>query len=255
MPWSPSAGEEARLLRGAIGPFAREKAPESPKSGYFATRQYEGGSARVVRKGPCQYASEPESRHPCAVRHARGSPTCRWSFIDQTGKPLFAGDFDEAYGFHEGLAAVRQDRGGKWGFVDARGQLVIPAVFDEVTSFSEGWALVRSATWSGYIDRSGAQRLKANFYASESYHEGLAVQALGKSGYVFVGRDGKQAVPGVFAKASEFRKGVAHVLLQDLRTVAYINRAGKQLTNIMLPAERGAWNRYALGVLRADRGK
>lgn len=60
---------------------------------------------------------------------------------DKTGKNLIPPQYDSAYFFSEGLAAVRYKR--KWGFIDTKGQFVIPPQYDDVDkSFQKGIARV-----------------------------------------------------------------------------------------------------------------
>src|SRR5712692_7147714 len=45
----------------------------------------------------------------------------KWGYIDKTGKMIISPQFDQAWGFQEGLAAVKihsEDGNGKWGFID-----------------------------------------------------------------------------------------------------------------------------------------
>ncbi len=59
-------------------------------------------------------------------------------FIDTQGKRAIDADYEAAYGFHEGLAAVRVK--GQWGFIDKTGKFVIKPVFESVGSFNSGLA-------------------------------------------------------------------------------------------------------------------
>ena len=59
-------------------------------------------------------------------------------FIDHNGKRVIDVDFEAAYGFHEGMAAVRVK--GKWGFINKSGKFVIDPVFETVGSFNSGLA-------------------------------------------------------------------------------------------------------------------
>jgi hypothetical protein len=44
-------------------------------------------------------------------------------YMDKTGQIAIPARFDRAYGFHDGLAMVRENR--TWGFIDKTGQMVI----------------------------------------------------------------------------------------------------------------------------------
>jgi hypothetical protein len=61
-------------------------------------------------------------------------------FVDDEGKLAIAMTFDDARGFHGGLAAARQ--GKKWGYIDRTGRWVIEPVYDNAWSFSEERAVV-----------------------------------------------------------------------------------------------------------------
>jgi len=74
----------------------------------------------------------------CAV--FTGGKDLRCYFIDRQGKRIFDAEFEEAYGFHEGLAAVKVN--GKWGYIDRTGAFVIKPVYSGAGSFSCGLAAV-----------------------------------------------------------------------------------------------------------------
>jgi hypothetical protein len=62
-------------------------------------------------------------------------------YIDRTGKFVIAPQFDEAWGFSEGAAAVR--KGSLWGFVDRTGAFVVPPKYFRVDEgFIDGYARV-----------------------------------------------------------------------------------------------------------------
>jgi WG containing repeat len=72
-----------------------------------------------------------------------------------SGKTVIPPQFDLAYGFSEGLAAVQIDK--KWGYIEITGKMVIPLQeFWSVKPFHNGLAEVQTKNGSiGYIDRSG----------------------------------------------------------------------------------------------------
>jgi hypothetical protein len=61
-------------------------------------------------------------------------------YIDRKGKKAFDGEYEAAYSFKEGLAAVRVR--GKWGFIDRTGAFVLQPVYSSAGSFSCGLAAV-----------------------------------------------------------------------------------------------------------------
>ena len=61
--------------------------------------------------------------------------------------------FEEAFSFFEGLAAVKFD--GKWGYVDKHAKYTIHPQFDEAGNFENGFAPVRLGSGWGYINKEG----------------------------------------------------------------------------------------------------
>ncbi|GAB1481000.1 hypothetical protein MASR2M74_35830 [Paracoccaceae bacterium] len=73
-----------------------------------------------------------------------------------------ADQFLAARDFAEGLAPV-QDQGGKWGYIDRTGAWVIPAQFDQAYSFSDGLAGVVVGDLRGFITADGRFAAKPQF--------------------------------------------------------------------------------------------
>lgn len=172
----------------------------------------------------------------------------RKGYVGMGGAPAIPAIFEEAYGFAEGLAAVKSagrwgfiDRGGrfviaprfegvlaegsseakfrdglaavkvkgKWGFVDRTGQLVIAPAFDEVRSFSEDLAAVCIGARWGYADKTGRIVVPPTFTAAGDFSEGLAAARDGGL-WGFVDRRG-WAIRPTFAGASAFHGGLAGI--------------------------------------------
>jgi hypothetical protein len=74
--------------------------------------------------------------------------------------------------------------------------------------------------------------IRPHFSYAESFAEGRAVVGDCDS-YWSIDHDGQRAIPGTFARASSFFKGLAHVELQsddeDDETLAYIDRSGRRV--------------------------
>src|SRR5262245_58232100 len=58
----------------------------------------------------------------------------KFGYIDESGRVVIKPQFDSAYPFSEGLAAVQV--GNKAGFIDESGQIVIPLQYHFASSFS-----------------------------------------------------------------------------------------------------------------------
>ena len=149
----------------------------------------------------------------------------KWGYINRSGEVVIAPQFNLAYGFSEGLAAVLTRDG--WGYIDATGRMVIAPNrgFFNPGSFSEGLAPVgTSGTKMGYIDKTGRVVIEPQFDKAYEFSEGLArVHDGGKYGYI--DKSGKVVVDFMFDDAQDFKSGVAVVALGERR--GYIDKTGK----------------------------
>ena len=60
-----------------------------------------------------------------------------WGYCSVDGKTVVEAVYESAYGFSEGLAAVKMN--GKWGFINTSGEVVVPCKYDEVdSSYKDG---------------------------------------------------------------------------------------------------------------------
>ena len=101
--------------------------------------------------------------------------------------------YDWGENFHEGRAAVLNEKKAKWGFIDKNGILVIPAIYDKVYFFSEGLAFVKKKGKYFYIDLDGNIKIdkilpsnNLNFHFSD----GIAWIWDKKKGYVAIDKSG-----------------------------------------------------------------
>jgi len=202
---------------------------------------FHDGMARVIIEGPCAYSRIPVES-PCpdfgvvpkGTNTQESLPACKYTFIDPSGNIISGQRFDYALPFAKGLAPVRI--GKSWGYIDKKGVMTIAPRFDSASSFSDGLGLVSEKGIFGYIDRTGAYVIEPQFKRAENFAEGRAVVGEMDSGFLYIDHSGKQAIPGKFALASPFFKGLAHikVLSGDSRdknihvgAFAYIDSTGK----------------------------
>ncbi len=83
----------------------------------------------------------------------------KYGYIDGSGKPVINPQFDDARNFSDGLAAVMifdQQMNKKWGYINKCGQFIIEAKFDAASDFAKGSAEVTVEEKSFYINKSGA---------------------------------------------------------------------------------------------------
>ena len=158
-------------------------------------------------------------------------------YIDNTGKIVIKPQFDEAWGFSEGLAPVRVDD--KWGYIDETGKIVIAPQFFEPSPFKEGLASVGAFFISGpvngivgnygYIDKSGKFVIKPQFGLAFDFSEGLARVHTDDSKKGYIDKSGR-VVFWDARYADNFSNGRAqfqtHGNMPDSKT-GYIEKTGK----------------------------
>jgi len=174
---------------------------------------------------------------------ARVALADKFFFIDKRGTRVTQ-EFDGAFDFHEGLAAVIADKNvgyirpdgsfalpaqyhsasgidfsegvaavrvnGKVGFMDKYGNVVIEPKYDDVYPFSDGFAPVEMGDKWGYVDHLGNVAIPIKYDIGHMFSEGLASVSLnGKWGYIDT--KGQFAIPATFDSAMPFCGGVAKV--------------------------------------------
>ncbi len=98
----------------------------------------------------------------------------KYGYMGANCRMVVPAQFDEAFEFTEGLAAVKA--GDKWGYIDRSGKFVIAPRFAGAFHFANGLASVQidktSALW-GFIDRTGKLVIKPQFGTPLWFSEGL----------------------------------------------------------------------------------
>ena len=174
-------------------------------------------------------------------------------FIDKMGKMVIPPIFDNAYGFSEGLAAVKID--GKWGFIDKTGKIIIEPQFcalnikyysryshDVIPGFKEGLVGVKVGEKWGYIDKKGKYVLEPQYYEANAFSEGLAPVAI-TSKYSFMGyinKTGRIVVQPQFYDADIFFEGMSIINIRyshhDPNIIpCYLNKKTRKLIQIEKP--------------------
>lgn len=130
-------------------------------------------------------------------------------YINDEGKLVIPGRFEEARSFSEGLAAVRQDD--LWGFVNTKGELAIKPQFKEVGDFADGLAPIARKKGLlgkafGFVDTSGRVAIDYEYDEVGMFCDGLArAKKDGKWGYI--GKDGQWKIKPEFDVASDSATG------------------------------------------------
>ncbi len=151
----------------------------------------------------------------------------KWGYVDKEGRMVIPAQFDGAWDFHEGLAAVKIE----WarGYIDKTGATVIVPQYQYAGPFEDGKALVQLDGRWGYITKKG-EWMDADFAERDNpahcepiadadrlpaelvYSEGLAVaMKRNKAGYV--NEAGEFVIAPQFKQAKPFSEGLAAVLV------------------------------------------
>lgn len=207
----------------------------------------------VTEVVPCKYHfaySFSEGLATVAVMVDQNYGTCKWGFINKTGKEIIPCKYDSANSFSEGLARVSLN--GKYGFIDKTGKEVISLKYDSAGSFSEGLARVGISTgektvWGypvlkyGYIDKTGKEVIPCKYERVGDFSEGLAMVGIStgekddwggpilKCGYIDI--TGKEVIPCQYAQGVDyngaFSEGLAAVVKDG--KYGYIDKTGKEV--------------------------
>jgi hypothetical protein len=91
-----------------------------------------------------------------------------WGYISVDGEIVIEPKYEQAYGFSEGIAAIKLNN--KWGFINVKGESVVPFEYDEVESnFKDGKGkLVRNGEIFVF-DKSG--RLIESYEQEKEYED------------------------------------------------------------------------------------
>jgi serine/threonine-protein kinase len=142
----------------------------------------------------------------------------KYGYQDRYGKLVIPPEFNLAYEFVGGLAAVKV--GKKWGYINESATFVIQPKFDNASTFSEGLARVQLGSKYGYINRSGEMAIEPLFEQAQNFHEGLAAVAIDRQWH-YIDRTGNVQIeaPGdrlfVSGEASNFSGGLARFKMNN----------------------------------------
>jgi hypothetical protein len=238
--WSFSGGFAKIKVKGLYGFIDRTGKFAIPPT-LLSADEFSDGMVRVVLEGPCFVPGAGgcdigEVVPPNGGKNRALPPTCRFTFVDKSGRPTSAARFDEAGSFSEGLAPVKV--GSLWGYIGKDGAMAIPPRFENANSFSDGLASVAQGGLRGYIDKKGVLVIPAQFRQAGNFREGLAYAGDPESGYHYIDRRGRQAFRGSFAQATDFYHGLAHVQRNGaypFGRFAYIDASGNSRFTYQVP--------------------
>ena len=120
----------------------------------------------------------------------------KWGFINSTGHFQIDPQFDWIYweGFNEGICPAGIN--GKKGGIDITGNFVIEPKYEMALKFSDGLIPVRiekfpiwGEKWI-YLDRTGEQAIKKEFYGADSFTDGRSFVKVGFDEWALIDRTG-----------------------------------------------------------------
>jgi hypothetical protein len=175
----------------------------------------------------------------CCIMRVGEGGSIKWGYMDKTGQVIIAPQFDYELPFSEGLAAVKL--GEKWGFIDHSGELKIAPKFNWGGYFSDGLANIQINRKAYFIDESGKIVLETNGYEADPFSEGLAAVNFGGA-WGYIDKTGKVVIKPQFKKAGSFSEGMAQVELNH--NCGYIDNTGK----IVIPIQFNLCHDFSEGL-------
>ncbi|USB34085.1 WG repeat-containing protein [Paenibacillus sp. YPG26] len=175
----------------------------------------------AVKDSQIYFRVKPFSEGLAAVHRASND---LWSFITTSGEPAFPGSYRVIRDFHQGRAAVKDDKG--WQFINTKGEYISQARYPNVNDFASGLAPVLVGKKWGYINLSGQMSITPQFSLAQPFVNSLAaVQMNGKWGYI--DSKGKMVIKAIYSSAGSFT-GSAAAVKQNGKW-GYISKTGAWL--------------------------
>ena len=186
-----------------------------------------------------------------------GKYSHNYGFCLRNGTIIAQPEYDRAYDFSEGLAAVRKDQ--LWGFINTTGKTVIDFKYTDVESFSNGYAKVEMDAhkvkkgdmyvsydkgW-GLVDKMGKHVIEPNWYEidySDKYlSKGVVLVAKGyKRKQGLQDLNDNTILEPIYSTIGEERDGLRYVrILKDgesyypCTTAGWIDSSGRMVINLI----------------------
>lgn len=237
-------------LGGGYYRFLNKEGKSALNCKFYEARNFSEGLAAVRGIYNLDDEELKKSKYPYDLFREDSSNLQKSGFIDFNGEfviPLNE-EFENAYSFSEGLAAVKvKDKG--WGYINKSGKIIIQPIFIMVADFYDGLALVRDKNGKcGYIDKNGNYVIEPIYDQAESFSEGLA--AVGKSEWGgtlwgYINKKGEAITDFIYGNVAPFHNGLARVykpleretdiqhITVDYDKFIYINKDGNTVWKFM----------------------
>lgn len=165
-----------------------------------------------------------------------GSGDMKWGYIDTSGRFVINPQFNAAYDFSDGLAAI-VNKDNKLGYIDKTGSFVITPQFDAGgmfgsmnfgVNFHEGMAIAQAGDKSGFIGKDGKFAINPQFEDATPFYDGLAaVKQGGQWGYI--DKKGSFVINPQYDDAAPFINGLA--LIEKKGKSGFIDKKGAAVIN------------------------
>jgi len=190
---------------------------------------------------------------PVYVREGRSRKRYKAGYINCAGEIVIPAQYEDAYPFRNGLAAVKQ--AGLWGIINRRGDFAIAPVHRRPLVFTEGRAEFptlneKDGDKQGVISSTGEIIVNPRYKSVSHFSDGLACVCDGQL-YGFIDLDGNQVIPPFFEDARGFSEGVAAVKLNG--AWGYIYPDASTAIPIRYICERGMAGPFREGLARVAR--
>ena len=147
----------------------------------------------------------------------------QWGYLDETGEVVVEPKYDNACGFHEGLASVR--RNGKWGWINQRGEEVIKPLYENAGKFSNGIASAEFGGKWGWINKTGKIVIGFEYDWVMSFRNDGAAAVKKSNKWGWINMQGEVVIPFEFDKVDGYEEGLVRVTKGT--NTYYINKFGK----------------------------
>lgn len=175
----------------------------------------------------------------------------KFGYLDNTGKMKINPQFDAAYSFNDGLAAVgsynKDTHEMLYGFINTNGDIAINYQFKGCNGlFSEGLASVYDGKKFGFIDKSGKFVINPQFNNAGNFKNSKATIKQG-SMVGYINKEGKIIINPQFISGFDFSKDndLALVWSSD-RKAGYIDSDGKYIINPQFETGTNFYGDFAL---------
>lgn len=160
--------------------------------------------------------------------YRKGSGVMRYGYADKHGSVAIPLEYETAYPFSEGYAAVVKD--GQLGFIDQKGTMAVPfRDYEYIGNFSDGLVAVFKKGRAGFIDAKGKTIIPFKYDIVHDFEEGTALVMLnGKVG--LIDKKGKSLTKFIYDYVPDATDRLQ--LKRPDGSVVYLDSSGKEYSSL-----------------------